>query len=330
MAIAYMKARATFESWKAELCVFSCITFMSSQYSAFAYINDLDSYIFSPCSVLCASNIVGLFYFVVFWGWQGELKLKDIQTIELEQWVALTISSILYVVAPLLLFMGIEHSFIPIVAIVQRLESLNILVLSFLFLKFRMKWWTFWNGLLTLSGIVLSILSPLFLPAPYNELTISRGLAYVVVAGWCYSSSSVITMKFLRGIPVSILFLYRTIIGTVVYHVAVFGMGRLHLGLHPGELRNPRLWVVMIPYSFLYVFVVQSLLLYSLTLGQYEESFTHALLLFICSFLFYCHPLSNFSNFNLAHPTSISVGFNALFPLSLCWSAGRSIKWMLM
>ena len=132
---------------------------------------------------------------------------------------------------------------------------------------------------------MLSLLSPLFLPAPNNELDISIGAPYVVFAGIAFSSSFVITMKFFSQIPVPIISLYRTVVGTILYHILVLCMP----GMIPGELRSPTLWLCMLPYSFAYVFGVQMLLLTALT---------------------------------LAHPISVSIGSNCLFFMSLGWAAG--------
>jgi drug/metabolite transporter (DMT)-like permease len=197
----------------------------------------------------------------------------------------LTLGAVTYsVIGPLLLFMALEHISVPQVTIIQRLESVDILVMSVLLLGTNVSWWLIGNAALTFIGILLSILSPLFLPTEDGKLHLDEGVIYTIVAGFAYCLSMMITIKWLSKIPIPIVSLYRSVVGTAIYHIVIVAVPTIS----PGELNSPLLWLWMVPYGLLYVCAVQVLLLSAIV---------------------------------RAAPASISVGSNLIFFLSLMWAA---------
>ena len=107
-----------YDDFRGEAILLACLLLLSSQNSVFSYLNSIDAYIFSPCSVLCSANACSVVFFGVYSILRNDIKQEDLLKITLMQWVWLTVGSILYsVIGPLLLFSAVEHSSVPMVCL---------------------------------------------------------------------------------------------------------------------------------------------------------------------------------------------------------------------
>mmetsp|Transcript_18261 Transcript_18261/g.26680 ORF Transcript_18261/g.26680 Transcript_18261/m.26680 type:complete len:312 (+) Transcript_18261:473-1408(+) len=193
----------------------------------------------------------------------------------------MVLGSVLYsVVGPFLYLTGLASTDVPTAAITQRMESLNFLFLSYIFLGASISSWTMVNASLTLCGIILAVISPVFWG---DSVKVSTGALFILLSGYAFSSSLLISKKYLSKISVGVLAVFRVLLGSVLYHFLV-----LALGENLGNLYSSKLWIAMAPYGFVYVFG-----------GQ------------ICWLL----------ALQKASPISISMGTTFLFVLTLCWSA---------
>jgi drug/metabolite transporter (DMT)-like permease len=201
----------------------------------------------------------------------------------------MTIGSVLYsAVGPFLFLTGLASTdvTVPTAAILQRMESLNFLLLSYWFLDSKLSRWSVCNGFVTLLGIVLAVISPAFWGASPQ---LSAGALYVLMAGYAFSVSLLISKKYLVDIPVSLLSVYRVSLGTLLYHMLIFAIGE-----DLGGLYSPELWHYMAPYGLVYVFCGQVMWLTAL---------------------------------QRATPLLLSIGTTTLFILNLIWSAGLLNVW---
>lgn len=173
----------------------------------------------------------------------------------------MALGSVLYsAVGPYLFLTGLTTTDVPTSVIIQRMESLNFLVLSYFVLKAEVSYWSMFNGLLTFCGIVLAIVSPLF----WGELVgVSTGALYILGGGYAYSASLIISKKYLAAVPVGVLAVFRVLVGTVLYHLLM-----LATGADTGVLLSAKLWYYMVPYSLVYVFAAQALWLLALLQAQ--------------------------------------------------------------
>ena len=182
----------------------------SSSGSVFTLLNDMDSDVFMPCNVLCSSNMIGAVLLSVYFR-DSILKKELYLKISSTQYIWMFIGSILYsVVGPFLYLTGLASTDVPTAAIIQRLESLNFLVLSFLALGTTITKWTLFSSMLTLCGIILAIISPVFFG---NEVELAGGAILILLSGYAFSFSLLISKKYLSDIPVAILAVFRVIFG---------------------------------------------------------------------------------------------------------------------
>jgi drug/metabolite transporter (DMT)-like permease len=264
-----------------ETTLLTALLIFSSQNSVFKLLNNKDEDIFTPCNILCAASTYGLIlmfgYYVVY------TKLVTFDTVkELSRfdWLMLLIGSFLYSVAgPFLFFMGLQTISVPQAAIVQRMESLNFLVLSVSLLGTHTSFGIFVSASMTLLGVVISLIWDVFYG---NTVSISIGVVYVLLAGYCYSVSLFLSKKYLSAVNSGVVNLTRVLLGTVLFHMLSLILGG------SDSLYASELWMLMFPYGFVYIF-----------LGQIS----------------WIHALKEVS------PIIIAVGTNLLFLLTLAFSA---------
>ena len=102
---------------------------------------------------------------------------------------------------PLLALKGLEMVDVPTAAVLQRIESLEFLLMARLFMGEEVTRWTLANAGLTAAGVLLALLSP---PLFGARLEFGQGSVLILLAGLCYSSSLVISKRFLSPVPVGI------------------------------------------------------------------------------------------------------------------------------
>jgi uncharacterized membrane protein len=132
----------------------------AAQGSVFVKLNTYNSTIFSACNILCAASfytLVFLIFYLIFY--KKSISYKDVQEVSAFNWCIAVFGSFLYsVIGPLFSLMALQSISIPQAAIIQRLESVNFLLLSYLFLGADISCWTLLSVCLTLIGVVVSVL----------------------------------------------------------------------------------------------------------------------------------------------------------------------------
>lgn len=182
----------------------------SSAGSVFTLLNDMDPDVFMPCNVLCSSNMIGAVLLSIFLR-KDLFDKESYSTMTRSQWAWMLLGSVLYsVVGPYLYLTGLASTDVPTAAIIQRLESLNFLVLSYFSLNTHISRWTFCNAALTLGGIVLAVISPVFFG---DTIEVTSGSLFILLAGYAFSASLLISKKYLSTVPVAILAVFRVLLG---------------------------------------------------------------------------------------------------------------------
>lgn len=225
------------------LCIAMAI--FSSSSSAYYWLNHFDPEVFDQCTVLCASNMVGLLFVLIFY--RHWLTKETFKSLSVWDWLWLLLGSFFYsVLAPFLFMSGLDTVTVADAAILSRMESINILVLAFVFLGQNVTRWAMFNAMLTFLGIVCTLVSPLLFR---QDAGFSTGNVLILASGWAYSLSLLISMKTLRTIPVAVVAIFRVAIGTLMFHLLIVFMGGDTM-----ELYNSRLWTYIGPYGLVWVF----------------------------------------------------------------------------
>lgn len=257
------------------------ILVFSSQNSFFVLISRGDPNLFTPCNLLCSSSVFGAIFMIVY----NVFYIKSVDMtsfggISRFEWLMLIFGSILYSVAgPFLFLTGLATISVPFSAIIQRLESINFIILSKLFMEAKPTSYTLASAISTLIGVLMSMLWDTFFGNPFPT---AIGMLYIILAGYCYSGSLLISKKFLSGINTGVVGLVRVLLGVVLFHILNVSMG------NQDDLSHSELWLIGLPYGFVYLFLGQTAWIDCLTTVE---------------------------------PFIIAVSTNLLFLLSLTWSA---------
>lgn len=152
-----------------------------------------------------------------------------------------------------------------------RLESVDFLMASAWFLGDRYGRWVQVNALLTVVGVVTAIAFPLVVQ--HHPMEGKVGYMYLVLGGWGYTLSLLITKKYLVPLPVGLLSLFKLSLGTILFHfLSVWQHGQMDIPsiassssssylYYPSSLLRTMLW-----YAPLFVTSTQILWLRALKL----------------------------------------------------------------
>lgn len=91
----------------------------------------------------------------------------------------------------------------------HRLEAVNFLIVSTLFLGERHSLWIVLNSLLTVCGVIIAILEPVYSEGQSLKTALGIGYIYLLLGSWGYALSLLLTKKYLVSIPVGILALFK-------------------------------------------------------------------------------------------------------------------------
>ena len=209
--------------WGGALLVASIMIFSANSATYQLLLRHDSLHVINSCSVNCGSQLIGLLTLPIIF--RRDLNMRNLRALTRKQVVALCISTLLYAgIGPFFLLVALSSVSIPTVAILQRLESVEFLILSIIFLRVSVDGTDLTNAILTLSGIALTLLSP---PMFGEEIDFSIGSLQVIIAGLCFSSSLILVKKYLTTIPVGLLASLRVLGGTILYHLLILIMSTL-------------------------------------------------------------------------------------------------------
>jgi len=242
-----MKMAALLKRYLRYIYLSLAMLIFSASNSVFVLLHGIDEHALNACSILCASNLVGLLLMLILF--RKKLTLEVLLSIGYKDWIWLFIGSFLYsCIAPYFILSGLSRISVDMVGILQRMESINILILGYFIMGTKVSYWGICNALLTLTGILMTLVSPLFFG---EKIEFSLGMLYVLIAGCCYSSSLIISMLCLHRIPLPVVAVFRVSIGTLMFHIFMAIAIQDYMW---NELRNATLWLYMIPYGIIFVF----------------------------------------------------------------------------
>ncbi len=177
----------------------------------------------SLCNLLFLGSLISLvpmvFMFHKDWNRANLVKLTR------KDWGVLTLSAVLSsAVTPALFFIALDYTTVTNVVLIGRIEPPIFLLAAFFVLKEKLDLWAFAAGLIALVGAVVMILMN-----GEAAFSFGKGEIATVFATLSFIAGTIVTRLGLKGIPLGIFSIYRTVLGTVIYYfLALYLYGPNH------------------------------------------------------------------------------------------------------
>ncbi|MGI3211364.1 DMT family transporter [Roseovarius tibetensis] len=195
------------------------------------------------CNLLFLGSLMSLVPMAaMFW---REWTMENLRKLTRTHWMILTLSAFLSsALTPGLFFYALEQTTVTNVVLMGRIEPPLFLLATWLFLKEKFEPWAFAGGLVALCGAVVM----LWLNGG-GGFELGKGEIGALLATLSYIASTLVARTGLRGIPMGIFAIYRTLVGTIFYFfLAIYLFGPLHFQ----DVFHPLVW----QYVWIYALIV--------------------------------------------------------------------------
>ena len=205
----------------------------------------------SFCNVLFVGNICALLALLAIYSRQW--NPSSISRLTISNWFGLMAVAILSgALAPALFFFALEQTAVNNVVLISRIEPPITLALSVLFLKAKVNTPIIIGSLLAFGGVVITVvLQPKENTAlTMGLLSIGKGELMIALAAIATAISNVLSQGNLDRVPLGILTIFRTALGTVIFFalaVKLFGFE------HFEGVFAPIVWQWMLVYGAIIV-----------------------------------------------------------------------------
>ncbi|WP_299842126.1 DMT family transporter [uncultured Roseovarius sp.] len=176
------------------------------------------------CNLLFLGSLISVIPMVFLF--RKDWTRKNLDKLTRHDWGILTVSAFLSsALTPGLFFYALEHTTVTNVVLLGRIEPPLFLLATWLFLNEQLNPWAMWAGLVALIGAVLMIgmrgNGALFQFGTGEMATIAATLSFI--------ASTIVTRVGLKGVPLGIFSIYRTVLGTALYFLlALYLFGPTH------------------------------------------------------------------------------------------------------
>ena len=176
------------------------------------------------CNLLFLGSLLSLIP-MVFMFWRDWTK-ENLGKLTRKDWGILTLSAALSsAVTPALFFVALDYTTVTNVVLIGRIEPPLFLLATWFVMGERLDPWAFGAGIIALFGAVVIIL----LKGGDTAFTFGKGEIATVAATISFIASTLVTRLGLRGVPLGIFSIYRTILGTIIYYfLAIYLYGSMH------------------------------------------------------------------------------------------------------
>lgn len=143
-----------------------------------------------------------------------------------KNWCILSLSALLSsAVTPALFFIALDYTTVTNVVLIGRIEPPLFLLTTFLLLGEKLDPWAFAAALIALLGALLMFV----LNGDSAGVAFGKGEIATVFATLSFVASTIVSRVGLKGIPLGIFSIYRTVLGTIIYYfLAIYLYGALH------------------------------------------------------------------------------------------------------
>lgn len=151
---------------------------------------------------------------------------ENLRKLTRKDWGILSLSALLSsAVTPALFFIALDYTTVTNAVLIGRIEPPLFLLTAFLLLGEKLDPWAFAAGLIALLGAALMLI----LNSDGVAFTFGKGEVATVFATLSFIASTIVSRVGLKGIPLGIFSIYRTILGTIIYYfLAIYLYGALH------------------------------------------------------------------------------------------------------
>ncbi|MFD1160019.1 DMT family transporter [Roseovarius aestuarii] len=213
------------------------------------------------CNLLFLGSLISVVPMVMLF--HKDWTRKKLARLSRHDWAILTVSAFLSsAVTPGLFFYALEHTTVTNVILIGRIEPPLFLLATWAFLNEDLNPWAMWAGLVALVGAVVMI----GMRGNGALFTFGAGELATIAATLSFIASTIVTRVGLKGVPLGIFSVYRTVLGTALYFLLamyLFGPG------HFQDLFAP----VVLKWIWIYAIVVIVIGQFSWNLGlKYARS----------------------------------------------------------
>ncbi len=201
----------------------------------------------SFCNVLFVGNLCALILLLIIY--QGQWRGHLLKQISGKQWFNMTIVAVLgAAIVPTLVFMALEITAVNNVILIGQIDTPLVLAISVLLLGEKVNKWIIAGAVVAFIGVTLTVL----LQPPADEMMSMMGFnfglgeIFTFVAAIFKAIANVISKISLKEVPLGIFSVYRMIIGTIFFFIAVL---ILFPPDHFTDVAQPFLWQWMLLYS---------------------------------------------------------------------------------
>lgn len=214
----------------------------------------------SLCNLLFLGSLISLVP-MVFMFWRDWTK-ENLKKLSRKDWGVLTLSAILSsALTPALFFIALDYTTVTNVVLIGRIEPPLFLLATVLFLGEKLDPWALAAGLVALGGAVV-----IFLMNGAAALSFGKGEIATIFATLSFIASTIVTRMGLRGVPLGIFSIYRTVMGTIIYYFLTLYLYDLN---HFQDLFEP----IVLKWVWVYAIIVIIIGQFSWNLGlKYARS----------------------------------------------------------
>ena len=203
----------------------------------------------SLCNLLFLGSLLSLIPMVFMF--HKDWNRENLSRLSRKDWGVLTLSAALSsAVTPALFFIALDYTTVTNVVLIGRIEPPLFLLATLLVLKEKLDPWAFAAGLIALMGAVVIIA----LKGGDTAFTMGKGEIAAVVATFSFIASTIVSRIGLKGIPLGIFSIYRTVLGTIIYYfLALYLYGPLHFQ----DIFSGVLWTWVWVYAVIVIIIGQ-------------------------------------------------------------------------
>ncbi len=203
----------------------------------------------SLCNLLFLGSLLSLIPMVFMF--HKDWNRENLSKLNRKDWGILTLSAGLSsALTPALFFIALDYTSVTNVVLIGRIEPPLFLLATLFILKEKLDPWAFAAGLIALVGAIVIIA----LKGGNTAFSFGKGEIAAAVATLSFIASTIVSRIGLKGIPLGIFSIYRTVLGTIIYYfLAIYLYGADHFqDLFAGEL-----WTWVWVYAIIVIIIGQ-------------------------------------------------------------------------
>ncbi|MDX1786001.1 MAG: DMT family transporter, partial [Roseovarius sp.] len=201
------------------------------------------------CNLLFLGSLLSLIP-MVFMFWRDWTR-ENLAGLTRKDWGILTVSAVLSsALTPALFFVALDYTTVTNVVLIGRIEPPLFLLATYFILGEKLDPWAFAAGLIALVGAVIIIA----FKGDGAAFMFGKGEIATIAATISFIASTLVARVGLKGVPLGIFSIYRTVLGTAIYFVlALYLYGPSHFQ----DVLSPVVWKWVWVYAVIVIMIGQ-------------------------------------------------------------------------